>query len=69
MNVILFRLTPEGATLYDIGACLLIGAYLLILPAYRLFKSNNRLNALNLFNRASYYPLALLVVATIRSMV
>lgn len=69
MNVILFRLTPEGATIYDIGACLLIGASLLILPAYRLFKSNNRLNALNLFNRASYYPLALLVVAAIRSMI
>ena len=69
MNVILFRLTPEGATLYDVGACLLIGAYLLILPAYRLFKGNNRLNALNLFNRASYYPLALLVMATIRSMI
>ncbi len=67
MSVILFELTQEGGALYDGLAFLLIGAYLLVLPAYRLFKSNNRLNALNLFNRASYYPLALLVVVAIRS--
>lgn len=68
MNLIVFRLTPKGGALYDGAAFLLIGVYLLILPAYRLFKSNNRLNALNLFNRASYYPLALLVVVAVRSM-
>ena len=67
INVFLFRLTARGLTIYDGGASFLIGAYLLILPAYRLFKSNNRSDAMNLFNRASYYPLALLVVVTVRA--
>ena len=69
INIFLFRLTARGLTIYDGGASFLIGAYLLILPAYRLFKSNNRSDAMNLFNRASYYPLALLVVVTVRAFI
>ena len=68
MSLILFRLTPERGSLYDILAFLLVGGYLLILPAYRLFRNNIRPLALELFNRASYYPLTLLVVVAVRSM-
>ena len=68
ISVFLFRLTAQGLTIYDGGASFLIGVYLLILPAYRLFKSNNRSDAMNLFNRASYYPLALLVVVAVRAL-
>ena len=69
MNVILFRLTPVRYEHYYVGVCFLVGAYLLIHPAYRLFKSNNRQDALALFNRACYYPLALLVVIAIGVMI
>lgn len=69
INVFLFRLTAQGLTPYTAGACVLIGSYLLVLPAYRLFKSNNRLDAMSLFNRASYYPLALLVVVSLRALI
>lgn len=69
INIFLFRLTAQGLTLYDGGTCFLIGAYLLILPAYRLFKNNSRLDAMNLFNRASYYPLVLLVVVAVRALI
>ena len=69
MNVILFRLTPVRYEHYYVGVCFLVGAYLLIHPAYRLFKSNNRQDALTLFNRACYYPLSLLVVIAIGAMI
>ena len=69
MNGILFRLTPVGFERYYGGIGFLVGAYLLIIPAYRLFKSNDRLDALDLFNRASHYPLVLLVVVAIKSMI
>lgn len=39
------------------------GVYLLLLPAWRLYNSRKAEDALALFNRASYYPAALLVVA------
>ncbi len=41
---------------------LLAGAYLLILPAMRLFKTWARADASALFNRASYYPCLLLAL-------
>jgi 4-hydroxybenzoate polyprenyltransferase len=39
----------------------LVGVYLLIIPAYRLYKTKNRDTALSLFNKASYYPPILFV--------
>jgi len=69
ISLFLFRLTARGLTLYDGGACFLIGVYLLVLPAYRLFQSKHRRDALNLFNRASYYPLALLAVVSVRAII
>ena len=69
MNLLLFSLAPRGVGVLDIGTCLVAGIYLLLIPAYRLFKSCNRQDALKLFNRASYYPVALLVVVAIRSLI
>ncbi|MFH1489694.1 MAG: UbiA family prenyltransferase [Pseudomonadota bacterium] len=69
INLFLFRLTPGGFEIYDAGICFFAGVYLLILPAYRLLKSRNRLDALKLFNRACYYPLTLFVVVGIRSII
>jgi 4-hydroxybenzoate polyprenyltransferase len=47
-------------------ASLAIGAYLLLLPAYRLYRSRTRSDAMALFNRASYYPPAMLCLVAIR---
>ena len=66
MSMILFKMRalPYGA-LYMIGA-LAIGLYFLLIPGYRLYAMKTRLQAAQLFNRASYYPLAILVmVATL----
>ena len=38
------------------------GGYLLLWPAVRLFRTRDRKEAAVLFNRASYYPLSLLVL-------
>ena len=45
---------------------MLIGFGLLILPAYRLYKTRERGDALTLFGKASYYPLACLILVTVR---
>jgi 4-hydroxybenzoate polyprenyltransferase len=47
-------------------ASLAIGVYLLLLPAYRLYQSLDRIDAMALFNRASYYPPALLALILAR---
>jgi 4-hydroxybenzoate polyprenyltransferase len=47
-------------------ASLAIGVYLLLVPAYRLYHSRARSDAMVLFNRASYYPPAMLSLVVIR---
>ncbi|HUX13671.1 MAG TPA: UbiA family prenyltransferase, partial [Spirochaetia bacterium] len=62
-------LAPVAGTMGSILFALLtalIGVGLLLFPGYRLFASADRRNALYLFNRASYYPLSLLVLTTAR---
>jgi len=45
--------------------CLLLGVHYLILPGFRLLAIQDRLHASALFNRASYYPLAILCAVTL----
>jgi 4-hydroxybenzoate polyprenyltransferase len=66
MGVLLFRLASDHLELPFVIASSLVGIFLLIVPAYRLRKTKEPRHALVLFNRASFYPLALLVLITIR---
>ena len=55
----------------DIGALYLLavtglGAWLLLLPAVRLVDSGERTQAMNLFNKASYFPLGVFVVVLVQ---
>lgn len=52
-----------------LAVSLAIGACLLLLPAYRLYQSLDRIDAMALFNRASYYPPALLALVLVRLLV
>ncbi len=63
---LLFLAVLPGDTRFilSIGA-LAAGLYLLILPAWKLLKDLGRAQAAVLFNRASYYPLAMLVIISI----
>ena len=61
----IFWLSPVDFNLAFVVACLLVGLFLLIIPAYRLCRDKGRTDAWNLFRRASLYPLALLILVTL----
>ncbi len=63
LNGVLFQAAPLSFPLPLFVLALFIGVYLLIIPALGLFKIQDRDAAAALFNRASWYPGALLVVA------
>ena len=48
---------------------LVAGIYLLLLPALMLYQSRKGSHAMALFNRASYYPAALLAIVLVKIMI
>jgi 4-hydroxybenzoate polyprenyltransferase len=66
-NLLLLYAAPYRIELPWMVASLLIGVYFLLVPALRLHKTKDRRHASALFNRASFYPLALLIVIGVRS--
>lgn len=58
----LLRVAPVGFSFSQQLLILGLGIYLLLIPAWRLAWSQTRSPAAALFNRASYYPLTVLVV-------
>ncbi|OPY75434.1 MAG: prenyltransferase [Syntrophorhabdus sp. PtaU1.Bin153] len=62
LNILLFVLLPHRVSFFSIGGGLVAGFYLLLLPAYNLYKARQPVLVSRLFNRASFYPLALLAV-------
>jgi 4-hydroxybenzoate polyprenyltransferase len=69
LNAILLGFSRVGTKLPLVALSATAGLYLLLIPAYRLFKTRQMSQASILFNRASYYPLTLLVVVGIISMI
>ena len=65
LNMALLALVPGRPSYAMIIAALLLGVYLLLMPGCRLYKSRERKDAMALFNKASYYPLALLVLVIV----
>jgi 4-hydroxybenzoate polyprenyltransferase len=61
-NVLLFSLSPAHGSPLWILCALILGAALLLAPAWQLFMVQKRAAAMGLFNSASYYPLALLFI-------
>lgn len=64
--IILFYFSRQGTTLPYVIASLMVGIYLLLLPALRIYKTKEHSHAMALFNKASYYPVAMLVVVVIK---
>jgi len=69
LNAVLMRFSPWGGELIAVAASLGLGIYLLLLPGYRLIQTKARPQAVLLFNRASYYPLAVLTVVSLSLMI
>jgi 4-hydroxybenzoate polyprenyltransferase len=68
-SMVLFWVTPAGLGFLYLPGALIAGSILLLLPARRLAEHQTAPQASALFNRASYYPLAMLLVVLISSMV
>jgi 4-hydroxybenzoate polyprenyltransferase len=65
MSLAMFWLAPGKLGLPYLAGALFSGIYFLLLPAHRLYKIKAPEEASTLFNRASYYPLAMLLVTMI----
>ena len=68
LTIVLFHMSPVYFEIPYILAVLCLGLYLLILPALRVFKTKERSDVMALFNKASYYPVGLLCVVAVKSM-
>ena len=65
LNTALFSFSRVDFKLPALAVAIVAGLYLLLLPAYRLYQTKEKLQASRLFNRASYYPLSLLAVVSV----
>ncbi len=65
-SAVLFWLAPAARGMADVAAAAAVGVPLLIWPSVRLLRVRTRARALKLFNRASYYPAALLLIVVVR---
>jgi len=65
-NLVLLRFSAVKFGPVFALAFLLAGILLLLVPAWTLVKNREREQAMALFNRASYYPMALFLVVTLR---
>jgi 4-hydroxybenzoate polyprenyltransferase len=62
MSLVIMQVSRVNFSIFQQVLILVAGLYLLLLPAWRLSRSEARSRAESLFNRASYYPLAVLLV-------
>jgi 4-hydroxybenzoate polyprenyltransferase len=69
LSALLLLVAPLRFSPALVGLALAAGGYLLLLPGYRLYRSQDPARATALFNRASAYPLALLSLALASLMV
>lgn len=69
LSMVLYWLTPAKLSPLYLPGVLVAGGYLLLAPARELRKNPESRYASALFNRASYYPLTMLILILICSMV
>jgi 4-hydroxybenzoate polyprenyltransferase len=69
MNAVIFYFAGTRFEFVFIVLALMVGCYLLLFPAIKLYQIKDRDHAMALFNKASYYPLALLVVVVIKLLI
>ena len=69
LNLSLLALSIPRPALPYLALSFVIGLVLLLLPAYRLYKTRERQDALTLFRKASYYPLACLILVATRTLI
>ncbi len=65
LMAISFQLSKSGFEPIAAAISMLLGMYLLLIPAIRLYQTKSRSDAMVLFNKSSYYPVALLTTVLI----
>jgi 4-hydroxybenzoate polyprenyltransferase len=60
-----FQLSKSGFEPIATVISMVLGIYLLLMPGVRLYQTKSRADAMALFNKSSYYPVALLVTVLI----
>jgi 4-hydroxybenzoate polyprenyltransferase len=68
LSLVVFALSPLKPGIADRIAVLAAGGWLLLLPAAALYRTRARSEVMALFNRASYYPIALFFIVLVRLM-
>jgi len=66
MSAIIFYFSQIDYGFIFVALSLAVGGYLLLLPALKLNKTRQLSHAMALFNKASYYPLAMLVIVLVK---
>ena len=66
VSAIIFNYSRADYGFVFVILSLAVGGYLLLMPALKLNKSRKQVHAMALFNRASYYPPALLMIVLIK---
>ena len=66
LSLVVFALSPLGLGAAYRLAALAVGTVLLLYPAGKLYHTGARAEVITLFNRASYYPIALFLVVLVR---
>ena len=66
LSVFLLRASSVQVSFSFLLLSLVAGIYLLLVPAYRLYRTGAHADTSALFNRASYYPLAVLAIIGIQ---
>jgi 4-hydroxybenzoate polyprenyltransferase len=69
MSTVIFYFARTRFEFGFVVLALMVGCYLLLFPAIKLYQFKDGDYAMILFNKASYYPLALLVVVVIRLLI
>jgi 4-hydroxybenzoate polyprenyltransferase len=69
MNAVIFYFSKGRFEFVFIVLSLVVGFYLLLFPSLKLNQTKDSVHAMQLFNKASYYPLALLVVIVLKLLI
>lgn len=69
LTLLLFRLSQATLGHLTLALTAAAGVALLLWPAWRLHGTGAATDAMRLFNRASYYPLALLIIVALRLLI
>jgi 4-hydroxybenzoate polyprenyltransferase len=69
MSMVLFWLTPAHLSAFYFAGSIPAALFLLILPAWNLYRQKSGQGASALFNRATYYPVTMFVVILISAFV